>query len=109
LVWRPEKAGQSLRFRFTCMTDTLRTNIGLTLAHQPGGGEISVHLNGKPLKFDGGESISLERTINQVLQNHFSETIRFSRGLNEMIIENQSYKAGRKIGIDFLWLKGCTR
>jgi hypothetical protein len=109
LMWNPETEGRSIRFRFNSPSDTLRSNIGLTLAHLPEGGEISVSLNGEKIKFDGGESIRLDQPNNTSLRNHFSEAIHYIKGTNEIILYSQSREAGKRIGIDFIWLKECTR
>jgi len=109
LLWRPEIESQRIRFRFKSLSDTIRSNIGLTLAHLPQGGEISVNLNGKPIKFDGRETILLGQPNNITLRNHFSEAVHYIKGTNEIMIESKSPEKDRKIGIDFIWLKGYQK
>jgi hypothetical protein len=104
LMWKPVKEKQRILFNFRRTSDSIRSNIGLTLAHLPGGGEISFYLNGKPVKFDGAETIRLEIKNNPILRNHFSETIRFVKGINELAIENRS-SGNSKVGLDFIWIK----
>jgi len=104
LMWKPQSEGERIICRFQRTTDSAKSNIGLTLAHLPDGGKMAAYLNGQSLKFDGSEVILLDILHNPVLRNHFSETVLFKKGMNELILENRGSWKGR-IGLDFIWLK----
>jgi hypothetical protein len=105
LMWTPSKNKERIAFRFSSDKDIENTRIGLTLAHSPDGGKISVFLNGKILKYGDKETISLFEPYHQLLDNHFSGLVRIVKGRNELIIESQTEIPGKKAGFDFIWFK----
>lgn len=105
LMWKPVKRGEKVKFSLTGTANAENAIIGFTLSHNPGGGTISVTLNGKPLKFDGKDTMNLFEHFQTILANHFSEPIGLKKGDNEVIIESLDGEPGGKTGIDFVWLK----
>jgi hypothetical protein len=105
LMWHPVKPGDRISFILNSGSTIDKTNIGLTLAHGPDGGTIVVIFNGNHVKFDGNESINLFSPVQQVLDNHFSESIKLNKGKNEIVIESCDKEKGKRVGIDFFWIK----
>jgi hypothetical protein len=105
LMWSPVKEKERIIFRFRSDKEIEKTSIGLTLAHSPDGGTVSVFLNGKLLKYGDNETISLFEPDHQILDNHFSERVTIVKGLNEITIESRSEIPGKKAGVDFIWFK----
>ena len=75
------------------------------MAHSPDGGIVSIVVNGRPVKFDGKETLDLYQPDRQVLKNHFSESLTLIRGNNEIIFVSGNKTKDQKIGIDFFWFK----
>jgi len=105
LMWTPVKTGDKIEFKLNIGEAVEKTNIGLTLSHNPDGGTISFIINGKPVNFDGNETVKLFEPFQTILANHFSESIGLKKGINEVIIESIDTDRGKKIGIDFIWVK----
>jgi hypothetical protein len=105
VMWAPAKEKERIAFRFRSEKGIKNTSLGLTLAHSPDGGTISVYLNGKLLKYGDNETISLFEPDHQILDNHFSDRITIGKGINEIIIESRSEIPGKKAGVDFMWFK----
>ena len=105
VMWRPVKAGDKIKFRINTGEAVKKTKIGVTLSHNPSGGNISFLINGKMVKFDESETVSLFEPFQTILATHFSETIDLKKGVNEVIIESKDSVIGKKTGVDFFWLK----
>jgi hypothetical protein len=104
LFWKPEKIGDRLEFQLAIPEDG-EYILGMTLAHQPGGGGIWIKANEKPLVFNDSGSINLEDPDHVQLRNHFAKPVHLERGNNKLIIGPVAGRAGEKVGIDFFWLK----
>jgi hypothetical protein len=83
LLWEPENKDDVIKFIVDAKEDREST-IGLTLAHMPGGGTITIFLNWNPVKFDDQENIDLNDPARTYLKNYFSGQIPFSAGKNEI-------------------------
>lgn len=105
MMWKPSKKGEKIKFHIKSSVTCEKAIIGLTLSHNSEGGTIACAINGKEIKFDGKESISLSEPVQSVLANHFSEPVGLKKGLNEVIIETVDRGIGKNAGIDFVWLK----
>lgn len=105
LMWQPEKTGDRLKFTFSNNSAADETRIGFTMAKMPEGGSISVFINGEKVKIGEEEIVFLYQKNQTVLDNYFTEPLRLKKGKNEIVIENCEYELGKKIGIDFLWIK----
>jgi hypothetical protein len=104
LFWRPESRLEKLKFIIVSDKNLENTKIGLTMAHSPEGGTVSLALNGKSVKFDQHEIIDLSMPERTVLRNHFSEPVDLFKGINIMTFESQDSAPGKKIGFDFFWI-----
>jgi hypothetical protein len=105
LMWTPSYCGDKISFRINSDSTFDKTDFILTLAHGPYGGKITIHINGKPVKFDGNDTINLFEPYRQVLGNHYSESIKLDKGKNSITIESCNKESGKKAGVDFIWLK----
>ena len=105
LKWRPEQKDEYLKINIPSEKNHEKTKIGLTLAHRPDGGSISFLLNGKPVKFDNLQNLSLYMPLRTVLDNHFSEQVTLKKGANELIIEMPGADGSKSVYIDFVWIK----
>jgi hypothetical protein len=105
VMWKPQNKGEKIMFHLGSNSPVDSTALGLTLAHSPDGAEISVKVNGIAVKFDGNETINLMEPVQTILANHFSGKLSLKKGDNEITIESVSGKSGKKIGIDFIWVK----
>ena len=105
LVWKPNNKGERIKFNISCAQKVENAAIGFTLSHSPEGSTVALILNRKPVKFDGNETVNTFEPFQTILANHFSEPVRLEKGLNEVIFEPRDYEPGKKIGIDFFWLK----
>ena len=105
MMWKPSGAVDKLVFKIHTGKAAEKANIGFTLSHGPEGGTISFMINGNPVKFDGNEAVKLFEPFQTILANHFSESIALKKGINEVIIESRHADPGKKIGIDFIWMK----
>ncbi len=103
-MWMPVKNGARLIFNLPSDSTVEKAKIGLTLAHNPEGGEISASVNGKSVKFDGNETVNTYEPFQTKLVNHFSREVFLKKGDNEITIQSVSGQ-GKKIGIDFIWVK----
>jgi hypothetical protein len=104
VMWRPGKKGERIKFIVKGVSTVKHATIGLTLSHCPDGGEISVAVNGKTVKFDDRKTIALFEPIQTMLVNHFSREVPVKNGDNEISFESVS-GTGKKIGLDFIWVK----
>jgi hypothetical protein len=109
VMWKPAKKGEKLKFRIPLTQEIGTSTMGLTLAHSPDGGNILVSMNGQYLKFDGNEFINLYEPSQTTLVNHFSDAVALKKGLNEVVIESIDSNPGKKIGLDFIWVKGIHK
>lgn len=105
LMWKPTRKGDKLRFRINCEEEMEDTRIGFTMAKMPDGGQISVFVNGERTNIGGREVISLYEVHQTVLDNFFTDPVRLNRGRNEIIFESIDETTGKKIGIDFIWIR----
>jgi hypothetical protein len=105
LTWRPKRETEKLRLNIRLERDQVKTRIGFTLAHSPYGGTIRFELNGRPVKIDDREAISLASPHRTVLENHFTELIDLKPGNNEMTIDMSGADGAGKAQIDFVWLR----
>ena len=105
IMWKPLKYGEKIKFNISSIENVENTTIGLTLSHNPEGGTVAFTINGKRLNFDGQETVNTLEPFQTILVNHFSEPVGLNQGLNEVIIESMDADQGKKIGIDFVWLK----
>jgi len=105
LMWKPEKAGDRIRFSIECNEEKNATRLGFTMAKMPEGGKISISVNGKPVKTGGREEISLYEDYHTILDNFTTDQIKLKRGRNEVVFESRDDAPGKKIGIDFIWLR----
>jgi hypothetical protein len=105
LVWTPAGFGDELKFQINGDGAGESARIGFTLAHGPEGGLLSARLNGRPVKFDGKEEIELLDPDRMVLDNHLSEPVQLREGKNEFVFVSMDHEKGKKIGIDFVWIK----
>lgn len=105
VMWTPAKTAEKLKFMINSDKAGDKTNIGFTLAHSPNGGTMAIFINGMPVKFDGKETVNLFEPNQQILENHFSESIQLLKGNNEIIFESRDTEMGKKIGIDFVWMR----
>ncbi len=105
VMWKPSKRGEKLKFWLPVALKEGNASLGLTLAHSPDGGNILVSLNGEYVRFDGNEFINLFEPSQTTLVNHFSGTVTLKKGSNEIILESLDSGQGKKIGIDFIWIK----
>ena len=105
LMWKPLKKGEKVKFNLNSGVNAENAILGLTLSNNPAGGTISVSINGKPVKFDGKDTMNLYERFQTTLVNHLSEPVGLKKGRNEVIIESMDDDHGKKIGIDFVWLK----
>jgi hypothetical protein len=105
LEWTPAKAGEQNKFQIISEETIAKTTIGLTLASCPEGGKFSVLVNGKHVQFDGKDTINLFQPNQQILGNHFSQSLPLNKGKNEILFVSGDNEKDKKIGIDFIWLK----
>ena len=105
IMWKPQKKGEKISFIIKSAAANKAANIGLTLSHNPDGGTVSFAINGKPVKFDGNETVNLFEPFQSILTNHFSEPVGLNKGINEVTLEGLDDDPGKKIGIDFIWVK----
>jgi hypothetical protein len=105
LVWDPASVGEEVTFSLTLPKAVENRNIGFTLAHLPGGGKISVLLNGEKVKIDGAEMVDLSTPGYRILDNHFTEKVNLRTGVNKITLRSEKGSSGTKTGIDFIWVK----
>lgn len=105
IIWKPVKNGERIKFNISCDKMVENGVVGFTLSHNPEGGVMAFMLNGRPVKVDGNETVNTFEPFQTILANHFSEQVRLKKGSNEVIIESIDDDHGKKIGIDFVWLK----
>jgi hypothetical protein len=106
MLWKPSKRGERITFNITSDTLFEKAVIGFTLSHNPAGGAISVAINGKAVKFGGKDTLSLFEPVQTILDNHLSEPFTLEKGANLVTLESADTGIGKKVGIDFVWLKG---
>jgi hypothetical protein len=105
VMWKPVRRGEKIKFRIPVDREIENSMLGLTLSHNPDGGNIIVSLNGQYLRFDGNEFINLYEPAQTSLVNHFSDTVTLKKGFNEIVLESIESSNRKKVGIDFIWLK----
>ncbi len=104
-MWEPEKRGDRIRFIIESNEEKNETRLGFTMAKMPEGGTISLSVNGKPARIGGREETSLHEDYHTILDNFTTEQIQLKKGRNEIIFESRDKEPGKKIGIDFIWLR----
>jgi hypothetical protein len=104
ILWEPGTGNESLSFIIDNPKDN-KSNFGITLAHMPQGGEITVLLNGEAVKFNNSETIDLHDSTRTFLRNYLSSAVSLNTGKNDVTLIYQGKEEGKKIGIDFFWLK----
>ncbi|MFO7668418.1 MAG: glycoside hydrolase family 172 protein [Bacteroidales bacterium] len=105
MVWSPATKGENLRFQIRTDRSSDEARIGFTLLRGPEGGTMIIQVNGNPVKFRGNDTLDLQEPGRWVLDNYLSEPIRLQRGIHEVTLESADPGNGRKIGIDFVWIK----
>ena len=105
IMWKPVKKGDKITLNLTSSDAVKNAIIGLTLLHNPSGGAIAIAINGKSVKFDGNDTIKLFEPFQTMLANHFSTPLELKKGRNAIVLESLSDDTGKKIGLDFAWLK----
>jgi hypothetical protein len=105
VMWEPGEKGEKIRFIINSDEQVDNTRIGFTMAKMPEGGTVSLYLNGQPVRLRGRESVSLYEVYQTVLDNFTSEAVQLKKGKNEIVFENVHDEPGKKIGIDFIWLR----
>lgn len=106
LMWKPEKRDDQLKFIINNDESKNETHIGFTMAKMAEGGEVSVSVNGTQVKIGGKEILSLKQDFHTVLDNYFTDTVQLKKGRNEITLNYESENPGKKIGIDFVWIRG---
>ena len=104
-MWEPQKNGDRIRFMIESNEEKNETRLGFTMAKMPEGGTVSLSVNGKPVKIGGSEDISLYEDYQTILDNFTTEQIQLIKGRNEVVFESRDKEPGKKIGIDFIWLR----
>jgi hypothetical protein len=105
VMWEPEKKGERISFIINSDTERENTRIGFTLAKMPEGGTVSLLLNGERVRLSGREAVSLYQVHHTILDNFTTEPVNLKEGVNEIIFESVHEESGKKIGIDFIWLR----
>ena len=105
VMWEPREMGERIRFNINSDTERENTRIGFTMAKMPEGGTISLLLNGQRIRLSGRETVSLHEFYHTVLDNFTSEPVQLKEGNNEIVFESVHEEPGKKIGIDFIWLR----
>ena len=103
LLWKPEHNDEKLSFMINKPEKEV-SNLGITIAHMPQGGNFKVYLNGNLILFGDKETISSNDSLRTYLRNHISAPAAFQSGENEIVIELDD-EPGKVIGIDFFWIK----
>ncbi len=105
LIWKPTDRYDRLKFSINCDKDYEKAILGFTFRHMPGGGKVSLLLNGIRIKADGKDEIDLYEPVQTLLVNHFTGKINMQKGTNtvELVSENANGKS--IIGLDFIWMK----
>ena len=97
-TWKPKN--DELKLAIPVVKDDNCT-IVLTLAHQPDGGKLSVHLDGKEIKFGENRYISTSRPYRILSRNHRLPKMKLDKGIHDLVIQSEDNK---NIGIDFIWV-----
>jgi len=105
LSWTPEATSEKITINFRTGTGSAKTRIGLTVAHEAGGGTLSFMLNGRPITFDDRETLSLSWPGRTILANHFSEQVALKKGCNEFIMRMPDADGRKTASIDFIWIR----
>jgi len=104
-MWSPETRGEKLRFQIDADRSSDGARIGFTLLNGPEGGAFTIQVNGNPVKFRGKDTIDLQGPKRWVLDNYLSEPVLLRKGQNEITLQSEDPGQGKKIGIDFVWIK----
>ena len=105
LMWAPEKRGDRIRFIIESTEEKNETRLGFTMAKMPEGGTIALSVNGRPARIGGREEISLYEDYHTIMDNFTTGQIHLKKGRNEVVFESRDEEPGKKIGIDFIWLR----
>lgn len=106
LMWQPAFKGDKISFSLPDEMETSNNKFVITFGKLPDGGEVSVYMNGKLVKFNGKEVIDLSEPHHQVLRNYTSEPLGLKEeGGNELTVEYVGEAENKKVGIDFFWIK----
>jgi hypothetical protein len=105
LVWTPATRGETLGFQMDADRSDDQARIGFTLLSGPEGGTMTIRVNGNPVRFRGADTVDLEGPMRWVLDNYLSEPVSLEKGRNDITLESGDPGKGKKIGIDFVWIK----
>lgn len=105
MMWLPATEGENLRFQIDADHSSDETRIGFTLLKGPEGGSMTIQVNGNPVRFSGKDTVDLKGPMRWVLDNYLSEPVQLRKGSNEIILESMVTGTGKKIGIDFVWIR----
>jgi hypothetical protein len=105
LMWEPAGTGEKIKFLVNSEEERTDVSLGFTMARMPEGGEVSLVVNGARVEFAEGESVSLYQVDRTVLDNFLANNVTLGKGKNEVILVNMSAEPGKKVGIDFIWIK----
>ncbi len=105
LIWKPERRNDRITLILNVNQEITNTHIGFTLAKQPGGGAVSLIINGNRIQLKGESILQLIEENQTVLDNFFSGPVTLKKGRNEIQFENACDRPDSSVGIDFIWLK----
>lgn len=105
LEWTPAGNEEKLRFRINSPAESLRSRIGITVAHHEGAGSIAFTFNGKYIKFDNSDSLNLFKPHIHQLRNHFSEPVDIRNGDNLIEVTMPDADGVKQALIDFFWVR----
>jgi hypothetical protein len=99
LVWIPTKAGESRKLSVT-IAEKGDYEIFLACMFRGDGGAFRAQLDGKPILFDGRESVSLEVPSHILSRVIGAKAGQLKPGEHDLVLTAEA--AGRPIGLDFL-------
>jgi len=105
LVWSPTQKGEKISFKVPCNIEGVKNKMVITFAQLPDGGEVSVNVNRILTKFNGTEILSLVEPYHVVSRKYTSDALILKKGENNITIEYVGDSSGKKVGIDFIWVK----
>ncbi|TFH28267.1 MAG: DUF2961 domain-containing protein [Bacteroidia bacterium] len=105
MMWSPTRTGEKISFQIHADRSSDGARIGFTLLKGPEGGTMTIQVNGNPVKFKGKDTVDLQGPRRWVLDNYLSEPVQLRGGQNEITLESGDPVKGKKIGIDFVWIK----
>ena len=105
LVWSPTQKGEKISFIVPNSLEGVENKMVITFAHFPEGGDVSVYVNSILTKFKGKEILNLFEPYHRVSRKYTSTPLKLKKGENEITIECVGDPTGKKVGIDFIWVK----